>query len=99
MEQDLSINKSNTRTIASIAKNAAKPKKFGQLLFRMVKEYQPENDFGVRYFLGLTTSYLSLAKPEANIITMEGAKEVAEVATKNFNSLGLKNINIITWKF
>ena len=32
-----SINKTNERTVASIAKNAAKPKKFGQLLFRMVK--------------------------------------------------------------
>ena len=31
------IDKKNKRSISSIAKNAAKPKKFGQLLFRMVK--------------------------------------------------------------
>src|SRR5687768_15914955 len=30
-----------TRTIASIARRAAKPKKFGQLLFRIAKHYQP----------------------------------------------------------
>src|SRR5690349_7125281 len=36
-----SVSKTNQRTIASIAKNAAKPKKLGQLLFRMVKYYQP----------------------------------------------------------
>ncbi|MBL7748505.1 MAG: SAM-dependent methyltransferase, partial [Chitinophagaceae bacterium] len=37
-----SINKTNQRTVASIARNAAKPKKFGQLLFRMVRHYQPK---------------------------------------------------------
>src|SRR6188472_3730228 len=31
------IDKKSKRSISSIAKNAAKPKKFGQLLFRMVK--------------------------------------------------------------
>ena len=93
------INKSNTRTIASIAKNAAKPKKFGQLLFRMIKEYQPETILELGTSLGLTTSYLSLAKPEATITTLEGAKEVAEVATQNFNNLGLQNINIINENF
>ena len=33
--------KTNRRTISSISKDAAKPKKFGQLLFRIVKYYKP----------------------------------------------------------
>jgi predicted O-methyltransferase YrrM len=82
------------RTIASIAKNAAKPKKFGQLLFRMVKAYQPETILELGTSLGITTSYLSLAKPNARLITMEGANEVAEVASKNFKESGLGNITI-----
>ena len=36
------IDKKNKRSISSITKNAAKPKKFGQLLFRNVKHYQPK---------------------------------------------------------
>ncbi len=89
-----SITKTNQRTIASIAKNAAKPKKFGQLLFRMVKAYQPEIILELGTSLGITTSYLSLAKPNARLITMEGANEVADVANKNFKESGLKNITI-----
>jgi predicted O-methyltransferase YrrM len=94
-----SINKSNKRIVASIAKNAVKPKKFGQLLFRMVREYQPATILELGTSLGLTTSYLSLAKSEANVTTMEGAKEVAEIAAKNFNNLDLHNINLINANF
>ena len=87
-----SISKTNQRTIASIAKHAAKPKKLAQLLFRMVKEYQPQHILELGTSLGLTTSYLSLAKPDASLITMEGSKEIANEAQKNFQSIGLKNI-------
>ncbi|MEO7394294.1 MAG: class I SAM-dependent methyltransferase [Chitinophagaceae bacterium] len=89
-----SISKSNQRTIASIAKNAAKPKKLAQLLFRIVKAYQPETIIELGTSLGITTSYLSLAKPTSKLITMEGANEVATVAKKNFENLALKNIII-----
>src|SRR5215813_2868858 len=34
---------SNRRSVASIAKRAVKSKRFGQLLFRVVKNYQPRS--------------------------------------------------------
>ncbi len=94
-----SIAKTNQRTIASITKNAAKPKKFGQLLFRMVKAYQPETILELGTSLGITTSYLSLAKPDARLITMEGANEVANAARKNFENLKLQNYSLIEGNF
>jgi predicted O-methyltransferase YrrM len=94
-----SITKTNQRTVASIAKNAAKPKKFGQLLYRMIKTYQPETILELGTSLGITTSYLSLAKPDARLITMEGANEVAAVADKNFKETGLNNISIVQGNF
>ena len=93
------IDKKNKRTISSIAKNAAKPKKFGQLLFRMVKYYQPATILELGTSLGITTSYLSLAKPEARLITMEGSKEIAEAAKRNFRNLEIKNPEIIEGNF
>src|SRR5437868_3466171 len=33
--------KATQRSVSSITKNAAKPEKYGQLLFRMVRKYQP----------------------------------------------------------
>ena len=65
-----SIDKKNKRNISSIAKNAAKPKKFGQLLFRIIKYYQPSTILELGTSFGITTSYLSLAKPDARLITM-----------------------------
>lgn len=94
-----SVNKADQRTIASIAANTAKPKKYGQLLFRMVKEYHPRTILEMGTSLGISTSYLSLAKPHSQLITMEGAKEVAATAKNNFASLGLQNISIFEGNF
>ncbi|HET9432501.1 MAG TPA: class I SAM-dependent methyltransferase, partial [Chitinophagaceae bacterium] len=47
----------------------------------------------------ITTSYLSLAKPEARLITMEGSKEIAEVAKGNFRNLEIRNIEITEGNF
>ena len=93
------IDKKYKRTISSITKNAAKPKKFGQLLFRMVKYYRPNTILELGTSLGITTSYLSLAKPEVRVITMEGSKEIGDVAKQNFKTSGLKNILLIEGNF
>jgi predicted O-methyltransferase YrrM len=94
-----SVSKTNQRTVYSIAKNAAKPKKFGQLLFRMIKYYQPATILELGTSLGITTSYLSLANPEARLITMEGSKEIANVSKQNFKTLGLNNVEVIEGNF
>lgn len=89
-----SASKTNRRTVSSIAKNAAKPKKFGQLLFRMVKYYQPSTIVELGTSLGITTSYLSLAKPDARLITMEGSKEIADGAKRNLRNLEIRNTEL-----
>ena len=93
------MDKKSKRSISSIAKNAAKPKKFGQLLFRMVKYYEPQRILELGTSLGITTSYLSLARPDARLMTMEGAKEIADVARQNFRNLETRNIEIIEGNF
>jgi len=93
------ISKTNQRTVSSIAKNAAKPKKLGQLLFRMIKFYQPSSILELGTSLGITTSYLSLAKPDARLITLEGSKEIAGVANRNLRDLEIRNAEIIEGNF
>ena len=89
-----SIDKTNRRSISSIVKNAAKPPKYGQLLYRMVNYYQPQTILELGTSLGITTSYLSLANPDAKLITMEGAAAIAETASQNFETLKLNNISV-----
>ena len=94
-----SVSKPGQRTIASIARSAAKSKKMGQLLFRMIKFYQPPAILELGTSLGITTSYLALAKPDVKVVTMEGSKEIASAARKNFESLSLTNIQLVEGNF
>src|SRR5262245_52808367 len=59
----------NKRTIARIAARAAKPAKYGKLLYRMVKHYRPHTIIELGTSLGITASYLSSAAPASQIIT------------------------------
>ncbi len=82
------------RKVADIAKHAAKPAKYGQLLYRMVKYYQPNTVLELGTSLGITTRYLSLAKPDASLITMEGAAAIASVAVEGMRENGLNNVQL-----
>lgn len=87
------------RTVASIAAAAAKPPKYGQLLFRMLRYYQPETALELGTSLGITTHYLSLAKPDATVFTLEGAGQVAAVAAAGFQANGLDNVQLVHGNF
>jgi len=84
----------NKRRISAIAKSSLKPKKYSQLLFRIVHYYKPLSIVEIGTSLGITTSYLSSANPNAKVITMEGAPEVAAIAKNNFQTLVLSNIKV-----
>ncbi len=86
------VAKNKQRRVAELADSALKPKKYAQLLYRLVKHYQPATILELGTSLGITTSYLAAANPTANIITIEGSKAIAEVAARNFAQLHLKNI-------
>ncbi|HEX8334870.1 MAG TPA: class I SAM-dependent methyltransferase [Segetibacter sp.] len=91
--------KSNKRKVADIAKSALKPKKFGQLLFRMVQYYKPATIMELGTSLGVTSSYIASGDKSATLYTFEGASQVAEVAKKNFEQLSLNNIHLIHGNF
>ena len=87
------------RSVQQLAKSALKPPKYAQLLFRLVKHYQPQTILELGTSLGITTSYLSAANPQATITTIEGSKAVADVAKENFTKLGLQNIQLLQGNF
>lgn len=87
------------RSVQQLAKSALKPPKYAQLLYRLVKHYQPKTILELGTSLGITTSYLSLANPNAAITTIEGSKAVAEVARENFSKLALQNVQLLQGNF
>lgn len=88
------VSKTKFRKVSGIARNAVKPKEFGQLLFRIVQFYKPELIVELGTSLGLTTSYLALANEKSRVISMEGASSIADKAETHFKELGIKNIKL-----
>ena len=90
---------SDTRTVRSIARHSVKPKRFGQLLYRMVKYYRPSIILELGTSLGITTAYMAKGNPDGKVISFEGAEEVLSVAESIFTELKLQNIRTIRGKF
>lgn len=93
------IIKTKTRKISAIAGSSLKPKKFSQLLHRMVQYYGAENVLELGTSFGITTSYLASASNHPQVTTMEGSKNIAAIAQQNFTSLSLQNIRLVQGDF
>src|SRR5689334_22148442 len=93
------VSKSNQRSVAEIAKNALKPKKLAQLLFRVVNHYQPETIVELGTSLGITTSYIAAANGNANVFTIEGSHAIAAIAKINFRELNVYNVHLLEGGF
>lgn len=92
-------NSSSRRRINQIAKSALKSRRLAQVLFRLVKHYQPQNIMELGTSLGLTSCYLSKANPDASMITIEGSRQIAGVANENFQKLNCTNIQLLQGNF
>jgi predicted O-methyltransferase YrrM len=91
--------KTKRRRIDKMAASSLKPKKFAQLLFRMVQCYQPQTILELGTSFGITTAYLACGNPGSTLYTMEGADSVAAIATGNFEALNLENITLVKGDF
>lgn len=93
------VNKSNIRSISSIAKSALLDKDFSQLLFRLVNRFQPKTIIELGSSLGLTSAYLSSACKSSSLYTFEGSPEIAAIANRNLKHLKIKNTKLIIGEF
>lgn len=91
--------KTSSRSIASIAKHAAKPPKYAQLLFRLVNYYQPETILELGTSLGISTCYMAMANPHAYVVTGEGSNAIAAEATRNFHAMNLPFVELVEGNF
>ena len=87
------------KSIASLYKNNSIRSKYGKLLYRLVKRLQPTHILELGTSLGISSTYMAIAAPDAAIVTVEGCKGIAEKAAENFTMLRLKNIHQIVGNF
>lgn len=93
------LSSSKTRTISEITLNSAKQKKYAQLLYRLIKYFKPKNILELGTSLGISTAYMAKAAPDSQLITIEGSKNISEIAITNFKKLNIDNIQVKTGNF
>ena len=85
--------------ISEIIKTSATRPKYGKLLFRTVRYFNPLKIIELGTSLGIGTMYLGMGNPESEIITIEGCEECARRARMSFKKMGLENIVVKTGWF
>jgi predicted O-methyltransferase YrrM len=93
------VNNNKQKTIREIAKNALKPPKLAQLLYRLVEDQQPKNMIELGTCLGTTSLYLKSAAPAGELYTLEGCPQTAKVAKEVFEKANIRNIRQVIGNF
>jgi predicted O-methyltransferase YrrM len=91
--------KNNGRKVSSILRQSVKSKKYAELIFRVIQNSKPQTMLELGTSLGLTSMYIAKAHKKGKLISIEGSKEIAEVARKGFNKFKCNNIIQIIGKF
>lgn len=93
------VNNNKEKLVRSIAKNALKPARLAQLIFRLAQHFSPGNIIELGTCLGITTSYLAKAAPQAKVTSVEGCPETASIAAENLSHLNIKNVQLKVGNF
>jgi predicted O-methyltransferase YrrM len=94
-----SIINTNKKVVSDIAASSLKPKKYAQLLYRMVQYYKPETIVELGTSFGITTAYLASANKTSKVFTCEGSGAIASIAKQNFEALQLNNVQLTEGDF
>ncbi len=94
-----SVIKTNKRVVSDIAASSLKPKKYAQLLYRMIQYYKPETVVELGTSFGITTAYLASANAASKVFTCEGSGAIASIAKQNFAALQLNNVQLTEGDF
>jgi len=93
------VNNNKEKAVSTIARNALKPARLAQLIFRLAQHFSPATVVELGTCLGITTAYLAKAAPQAHVISIEGCPETAAVAAENLGRLNISNVELQTGNF
>lgn len=83
------------RGVCEVAFHSVKSTKQQEMIFRLVNFMQPETILELGTSLGLTSAYMSLARPKAQIVTIEACHACAKEAVELWKRLNLTNITLV----
>ncbi len=89
---DLGTGISGTRSISSIANRSLTSPRECELLYRIIKHYQPSSFIELGTSLGITTLYVAQGMNGKPVYTIEGNPQTAQVAKSLFDHFHFENI-------
>ena len=91
--------KSNSRSVANMAKHAGTTFKRAKLMYRIVHYFNSNTILELGTSLGIATQAMHLGNPKASITTVEGCPNLSEFSKANFEKHALQNISVINKDF
>ena len=91
--------KTQERSISRICRNSSQRKAFAEIIHRLAINSKAEHILELGTSLGITTAYLAKARPQAKIISIEGAPELSKIADINLKKLDIHNVKLINDQF
>ncbi len=73
--------------------------RYGRLLYRLTARYKPSQVIELGTAAGISTLYLAFGNRDAEVITVEGNPQLADLAAGNFKNSGLNNVTIVNSTF
>ena len=93
------LNNRKQKPVKTIARNALKPARLAQLIYRLARHFEPSRIVELGTCLGITTAYLAKAAPIARVTSIEGCPETAAVAAENLSHLNIQNVELQVGNF
>jgi predicted O-methyltransferase YrrM len=90
---------SDHRLVQNIAISSLSPKKYAQLLYRIVRYFRPKIILEMGTSLGISGAYMAKARDNARFITLEGSQAIADIAQETFDACKVTNAEIHVGNF
>jgi predicted O-methyltransferase YrrM len=88
--------------VAEVLDRVASSPVTSRLLFALTRQFKPTRCLELGTFLGLSGAYIAAAMQlngGGELVTVEGAPEVAQIARETFAAVGLDNVEVVTGLF
>lgn len=93
------VAKTKTRRVADVVRYGSIPQKYGELLFRLVRRFNPDTILELGTSAGISSLYLALPNRMAGFITMEGCPNMASIAANTFERFNLNQVKLVNEPF
>ena len=93
------VARTTTRRLADVVRYGSIPRKYGELLFRLVRRFNPETIIELGTSAGISSLYLALPNRKSGFFTIEGCNNMASIASNTFEQFGLNHITLVNAPF